>query len=196
MSAPHRRDPSPARPPRAGDLLISSVAVDEGTFVGTVILIIDHDESGTLGVILNRYAEPRLESVLPAWASLVSSPRVLFNGGPVSANGAICLAALVDQEEDPPGFRRVFDGVGLLHLDTPTEIVGGAYADLRIFAGYSGWDSGQLASEMSLGWWWVADTRYDDVFGDQPEDLWRRVLRRQPSELAYFSTWVDDPELN
>ena len=90
----------------------------------------------------------------------------------------------------------MFDRVGLLHLDTPIEIVAGAYADLRIFAGYAGWSPGQLAGEIARRMWHVVPAAYDDVFGRQPLDLWRRVLRRQPNELAFFATWSDNPELN
>lgn len=183
------------RTPVPGELLIAAAGSDGG-FAGTVVLILDHDDSGTLGVILNRYAEPRLESVLPAWKDLVSEPRVLFSGGPVSPTGAICVAALREDVEDPPGFRRLFGRTGLLHLDTPTEIVRGGYAQMRIFAGYAGWSGGQLAGELSADMWWVVSAEQGDVFGDRPEDLWSRVLRRQPGELAFFSTWPEDPEHN
>ncbi len=86
--------------------------------------------------------------------------------------------------------------MGLLHLDTPLEIVTGAYRDLRIFAGYSGWAAGQLQSEIAEGMWHVTSAEYDDVFGRRPLELWRAVLRRQKSEVALFSTWLANPELN
>lgn len=185
----------PERIPVPGDLLIASAGIEAGYFNRTVVLILDHEDSGTLGVVLNRFAEPQLHAVLPQWVDQVSQPRVLFSGGPVSPNGAICLAAVAGDEE-PPGFRPVFDQVGLLHLDTPIEIVEGAYADLRIFAGYAGWSAGQLAGELAQDMWWVVSSEYGDVFGPDPETLWRRCLRRQPGDLAWFSTWCDDPEQN
>ena len=83
-----------------------------------------------------------------------------------------------------------------LHLDTPIEIVSGAYRDLRIFAGYAGWASGQLQEEIAEGMWHLAPADYSDVFGGQPLELWRTVLRRQRSEIAFFSTWLENPELN
>ncbi|GAB3703513.1 YqgE/AlgH family protein [Mariniluteicoccus flavus] len=180
---------------KAGDLLISHVQVADDRFDQTVILVLDSDETGTLGVVLNRISEVELASVLPDWADQVCEPRDLFDGGPVSPNGAICLASLAGDEE-PPGWRRVFSDVGLLHLDTPIELVAGAYASLRIFAGYAGWDPSQLEVELARGWWFVAEARYDDVFGAAPEGLWRSVLRRQNPEVAVYSTWTDDPEAN
>jgi putative transcriptional regulator len=185
-----------SRDPAPGDVLVASILLADGVFNQTVVLILDCDEDGALGVILNEISQTPLDAVLPDWVKAVSEPRLLFHGGPVSPNGAICLASVTNAGEEPPGWRPLFDTVGLLHLDTPIEIVAGAYRDLRIFAGYAGWGAGQLQSEIADGMWHVADATYDDVFGTQPLDLWRGVLRRQHSDLALFSTWVEDPESN
>lgn len=178
-----------------GDLLISHVVLQDGIFDYTVVLVIDADASGTLGVILNKHSELELSSVLPGWESVVCDPPVLFDGGPVSRNGAICLAS-VGGEEEPPGWRRLFDSVGLLHLDTPIELVAGAFDALRIFAGYSGWAPRQLESELARDAWFVARSRHDDVFGIDQSDLWQRVLRRQDPDTAIYSTWTDSPDDN
>lgn len=184
------------RDPRPGDLLVASVLLGDGIFNQSVVLVLDSDEDGALGVILNEISQTPLDAVLPDWVTAVSEPRLLFHGGPVSPNGAICLASVLQSGEEPPGWRPLFDNVGLLHLDTPIEIVSGAYRDLRIFAGYSGWSAGQLQAELAQGMWHVVPAEYEDVFGPRPLELWRRVLRRQPSELAFFSTWLEDPDLN
>jgi putative transcriptional regulator len=184
------------RQPAAGDLLVASILLADGVFNQSVVLVLDCDDDGALGVILNEISQTPLESVLPHWVQATSEPQLLFHGGPVSPNGAICLASVADRGEEPPGWRPLFENVGLLHLDTPIEIVTGAYADLRIFAGYAGWAPGQLQTEVADGMWHVVSASYDDVFGLHPTQLWRSVLRRQPPELAIFSTWVEDPELN
>lgn len=182
--------------PHAGNLLVASVALGDGVFDRSVVLVLDADGDGALGVVVNEVSSTTLESVLPDWVPVVSEPRVLFHGGPVSPNGAICLARVRVSGEEPPGWRRLFGDVGLLHLDTPVEIVTGAYADLRIFAGYAGWASGQLESEIEEGMWHVVDAEPGDVFGHEPLGLWRAVLRRQRGPLALFSTWVEDPAQN
>lgn len=182
--------------PRAGDLLIASVALTDGVFDQTVVLLLDHDDSGSLGVVLNRVSELELADVLPQWADEVCEPQELFVGGPVSPNGAICLASLTSPDGEPPGWRRLFHNVGLLHLDTPVEITRGAFEDLRIYAGYAGWEPGQLEGELLRGAWHVTASQYDDIFGESWPDLWQRVLRRQGGDIAMYATWPGDLNRN
>lgn len=181
---------------RPGTLLVAGTALSDGVFDGTVILMLDADDSGSLGVIINRISDVDLDTALPGWSAVTSYPRVLFDGGPVSPEGAICLARPVSADEEPPGWRPLFERVGLLHLDTPLEIAHGAYSDLRIFAGYAGWAPGQLRHEISLGAWHVVPSRPTDPFDPDPTALWRRILRRQGGELGVLSTWTSRPELN
>lgn len=182
--------------PNAGELLVASVDQGPNYFSRTVVLLLDADESGALGVVLNRVSEANLGEVLPQWPDLVSPPAQLFAGGPVSPNGAVCVAKLTNPHEEPPGWRRVLGDIGLLHLDTPTELARGTYSNLRIFAGYAGWESGQLEGELLRGDWYRVRSRDDDIFGSDQDDLWRRVLRRQGGEMAMLSTWVEDADQN
>lgn len=181
---------------RPGVLLVAGVGLSDGVFDQTVVLVLDADASGALGVILNKLSDIDLDAALPGWSSVVSYPRALFDGGPVSPEGAICLASPLAEDEEPPGWRPVFGRVGLLHLDTPLEIATGAYADLRIYAGYAGWAPGQLERELELGAWHVIEARHPDVFSAHPQGLWRRILRRQGGELAMLASWTPRPELN
>ena len=144
------------RQPAAGDLLVASILLADGVFNQTVVLILDSDEDGALGVILNEISQTQLESVLPDWVRAVSEPQLLFHGGPVSPNGAICLASVAERGEEPPGWRPLFDNVGLLHLDTPIEIVTGAYrrpADLRRLRRLGAGPAASPSSTRACGTW-------------------------------------------
>ena len=90
------------------------------------------------------------------------------------------------------GSARSTGALGLVDLDTPVELVTGSLAGMRIFAGYAGWGADQLEAEIEEGSWYVVPGEAPDVFRDDPADLWRDVLRRQPGELAWHST--PDPE--
>jgi putative transcriptional regulator len=67
---------------------------------------------------------------------------------------------------------------------------------LRIFAGYAGWGSGQLEDELAEGAWYVVPGQAGDAFTASPAGLWRAVLRRQGGDLAFVSTYPDDPTMN
>lgn len=186
----------PAQPPTAGELLVCTTQGTKDFFDQSVVLLLDCDQDGALGVTLNKLAETPLAAVLPDWVDLVAPPRVLFTGGPVSPHGAVCVAKVADPAEEPPGWRRVIGDIGLLHLDTPVELAAGGYTALRIYAGYSGWSPGQLEDELARGQWYRMDSREDDIFTADPNGLWRRVLRRHGGTPALLSTWPEDPELN
>ena len=86
--------------------------------------------------------------------------------------------------------------MGLLHLETPLELADGAFADLRIFAGYAGWGPGQLESELEEDSWIVERAQREDVFTPDPEALWSGVLRRKGREWVLLATMPEDPSLN
>jgi putative transcriptional regulator len=127
---------------------------------------------------------------------VVAEPEVLFQGGPVSTEGALGVALLRDAKDSPVGFREIHGRLGVLDLDTPVELIDGSLEGMRIFAGYAGWGADQLAAEIEEGSWYVVPAEARDAFRVDPSDLWREVLRRQPGELAWHSTRPLDPELN
>lgn len=179
-----------------GMLLVASPTLLDPNFSDTVVLVLDVDANGALGVVLNRPSGVAVGEVLAPWATLVGAPDVLFRGGPVSTDGALALALLCDADQAPPGFRPVTGGLGILDLDTPLELVEAALRNLRIFAGYAGWGAGQLEEEIAEGSWDVVPGESTDVFGVDTSQLWREVLRRQPGELAWRATRPADPDLN
>jgi putative transcriptional regulator len=184
---------------RPGSLLVATASLADPNFERSVVLLLDHDESGSLGVVLNRPSPVPVGEVLSDWQDLAASPGVLFHGGPVATDSALAVAALAPRpapDDDPVGFRRLFGTTGVVDLDTPTELLDAAVARVRVFAGYAGWGDGQLEAEVEEGSWYVVEAEGDDVFGSSPERLWGVVLRRQPGELAWVSTRPADPTLN
>lgn len=186
-----------------GRLLVATPELGEGPFERSVVLVLDHDENGALGVVINRPTPVDVSEVLPAWQPLTSEPGVLFQGGPVALDSALGLALLpagAPAEEEPLGWRRVVGRLGLVDLDTPPEVLAAELSRLRIFAGYAGWAGGQLEDELSEGAWFVVpavgDGAFADAFTSDPDTLWRAVLRRQGGDLAMVSTYLADPSLN
>jgi putative transcriptional regulator len=183
-------------PPAAGRLLVASPELRDPSFRGSVVLLLDHDDDGSLGVILNRPTAVVVSSVLPAWTPAISPPEVLFEGGPVSRDSALAVVQVPAEASEPIGFRRVVGDLGILDLDTPADVVASALSGMRVFAGYAGWGAGQLETELQEGSWYVVDSVGRDVFVPDAAHLRRDVLRRQPGELAWLSTRPEDPARN
>ena len=179
-----------------GRLLLATPTLRDPTFRRTVVLVLNHDDDGALGVVVNRPLQVEVAAVLPDWQPYLTAPAVLFQGGPVSLDSALGLVAVPGDDEEPLGVRRIIGSLGLVDLDTPPEVVVAELSGLRIFAGYAGWSEGQLESEISEGAWYVVDGEARDAFSDAPEDLWRTVLRRQGGDLAMVATYPEDPSLN
>jgi len=179
-----------------GTLLVATPALQDPNFADSVVLLLDADEEGALGVILNRPSAILVADVVDGWSDVCAEPDVLFQGGPVSPDGAIALVAALDPESPPVGFRAVAGRIGLVDLDTPRELVEGSLEGVRIFAGYAGWGAEQLQQEVAEGAWYVLPSLPGDVFRTDTATLWRDVLRRQPGELAWHSTRPGDPGLN
>ncbi|MFK4071044.1 YqgE/AlgH family protein [Streptomyces sp. NPDC029674] len=189
-----------------GRLLVATPALADPNFDRAVVLLLDHDEEGSLGVVLNRPTPVDVADILEGWGELAGAPGVVFQGGPVSLDSALGVAVIPGDEtaspgsragrRDPVGFRRVHGAIGLVDLEAPPELLAAALGSLRIFAGYSGWGPGQLETELAEGAWYVVESEPGDVSSPDPERLWRAVLRRQRSELAMVATYPDDASLN
>jgi putative transcriptional regulator len=183
---------------RAGTLLLANTDLLEPTFRRSVIYIVEHNDGGTLGVVLNRASETAVYNVLPQWATLVAKPKTMFIGGPVKRDAALCLAVLrVGAEPDGvPGLRHVAGRMVMVDLDADPDSIAPLVEGVRIFAGYSGWTIGQLEGEIERDDWIVLSALPSDVLIEPRVDLWGRVLRRQPQPLSMLATHPIDVSRN
>ncbi|MGN6252972.1 MAG: YqgE/AlgH family protein [Marmoricola sp.] len=177
---------------RAGCLLVSSPQLEGSPFARSVVLLLDVDDGGALGVVLNRPSGVPVSGVLSGWSGLVCAPDVLYSGGPVEPEGALGVAVLRPGDPEPTSWRGMFERTGVVDLDAPWE----GYDAVRIYAGYSGWGPGQLQDEIAEGAWYVVASHPDDLWQADPERLWRLVLRRQRGPLSMLLTMPLDPSSN
>jgi len=175
---------------RAGTLLLANIDLMEPTFRRSVIYVVEHNDGGTLGVVLNRPSETAVHNVLPQWADLAAKPKTMFIGGPVKRDAALCLGTLrVGADPDSmPGLRHVSGRIVMVDLDADPELIAAAVEGVRIYAGYSGWTIGQLEGEIDRDDWIVLSALPSDVLVQPRVDLWSRVLRRQPWPMPLLAT--------
>lgn len=178
-----------------GRLLVATPGLRDPNFDRTIVLVLEHDEDGALGLVLNRPSATVLSEVLPTWDSLACDPQVVFSGGPVDGNAAICLGSTRPGAVHP-AVQPITPTLGVVDLDTEPGSLAGDVAHVRVYAGYAGWGGGQLDEEVEADGWFVVDALPGDAFIGTPALLWRTVLRRQPGRLALFSTFPGDPAQN
>jgi putative transcriptional regulator len=179
-----------------GDLLVSSTELVEPTFRRTVVYVVEHSGTGSLGVVLNRPSEAAVAEVVPAWGERAADPATLFVGGPVRRDAALCLGVLHRHAPLREGLRPVEGRVVMVDLDADPDELGPRLRGVRLFAGYSGWSAGQLDGELARSDWLVVPSLPEDLLVPLGVDLWAAVLRRQPMPLALLATHPLDVDRN
>lgn len=174
-----------------GSLLVANGSLLDPNFRRTVVVITEHNPEGAVGLVLNRPAPVTVAEAAPMLSSLVEPGSPIYIGGPVQPEAAVVLA---DFETFPFDGRIVIGSVGLLaSYDGEAEP---AIKRARVFAGYAGWGPGQLEAEAEEDAWIIEDAFPDDIFTEDPNRLWSKVLSRKGGSYKLLSLMPDDPSNN
>jgi putative transcriptional regulator len=177
-----------------GRLLVATPTLLDPNFSRSVVFMLEHNDEGAIGVILNRPSELPVASTIEPWAGRTVPPSVVFLGGPVSPSSVIALAS-VNLDDAGDNWHPVLGRIGTVDLDVdPSEVPG--LDEVRMFAGYAGWSAGQLEAELVDDGWFVLDALLTDVHTDDPFELWWEVLGRQPGPLGRLAHYPLDPRDN
>lgn len=167
-----------------GKFLIANEALSDPNFDSTVVLIIGHDQRGTLGVVVNRRLETAHELNIPLRYQELCSEMPRYFGGPVPVAG---LRALVWSEFTLPDSIQVMPSI--YFLDNPQAFDylledGDAIREARLYHGVASWIPGQLAAEIRAGAWYVIDATSEEVFSSDTA-LWEKLIAK------IHATWAD-----
>jgi putative transcriptional regulator len=178
-----------------GHLLVAAPQLDDPNFDRTIVLVLDHDEDGALGVVINRATPTPVPEAVDRWRELLAAPTVVFEGGPVEPDAVVALGRTSVRVGADDG-TAADDHVRLVDLTADPVLEGLELSSVRLFAGYAGWAPGQLEGEIAMGAWFPVDAEPGDVFVADPDGLWQTVLRRQSGDLALLATYPADPSTN
>jgi len=176
-----------------GQLLIAMPTLGDPNFAGTVVLITEHSDEGAMGLVLNRPLGVTVASAVPILSEFVAENASVHSGGPVQPEAVMALGDFVDGERSA---AIAFGSVGFLPADADETLDPTTLVRARVFAGYSGWSAGQLEDELEDEAWVLVEAEIDDCFTEDPETLWRNVLRRHGGAIAVFALQPNDPSLN
>lgn len=162
--------------PAAGMLLVAARGLGDPNFARTVVLLVQHTESGSLGLVLNRPVPHTLQEALPELAPEAGDSPFLFFGGPVGLDSLMFLFRTDTKSDDALTIiRNTHLGADRALLEERLRTAPD-YASLRVFIGHAGWAPGQLAREIARGDWHLHAATEDAVWSPTAGDLWHELI--------------------
>ena len=173
-----------------GKFLVASRDLNDPNFSESVILLLDYNENGALGVIINRPTEISLADLLPGVKALHKRKEVVHIGGPVARH----MVMILTQTPKPPqDAQKVFADIYLISQQSELERVlqaGGKRTQVRAYVGYAGWAAGQLDMEVARGGWLIVPAEAALIFDKAPAHVWPELIRRGEAQ------WTLNPALD
>jgi putative transcriptional regulator len=176
------------------EFLISQAALSKGTFLvagrdlidpnfsETVVLLTSYDWNGAMGLVINRPADVRLSKVLPDIKGIRRRKDKIYIGGPVERNQLFMLIRSDKLYEDTV---HVSDDIYVsMSRDVLQKLVKDAETEerFRVYAGYAGWTSGQLESEVERGDWLVIHADAESIFDKDADAIWRELIEKSSAQ--------------
>ena len=171
-----------------GYFLISEVELVDPNFFRTVVLLVSHDDDGAFGLVVNRKSDVTLKDLIDGMDDSAAGELPIYIGGPVQqeylfvVHSGLPEAAGSGHESEAaegvifePATESLMNYLTTEWTDTPEP----ERPRLHLYAGYSGWGSGQLERELREQAWVVLQASGDIVFHDNPEEGWKDALSRK-----------------
>ncbi len=174
--------------PARGRFLVAERGLDDPNFAETVVLLVDYDASGAMGLIVNWPTAAPAAELLPEIDGIAERAGMVWVGGPVERR---LVLMLMRSEAELPQAEQILAGV---HLSTSNELLRQVTSgelevgELRLYSGYAGWAPGQLDLELAVGGWRVVPAEADLVFHPDPDRLWSVLMERAGVQWTWRST--------
>ncbi len=180
--------------PADGKILISEPFQNDKYFGRSVVILIDHSEEGTAGIVINKPLNKKVsiminEKKLPEMR--------LFQGGPVATNQLFFLHSL---GEVIPGSidlgNKIYWGGSvemaqeLIHLNILND------ENARFFLGYAGWSKHQLNEELKRDSWLVGTIDGETLFNTESKKLWEKSIEQLGGDYKRWLKLPSDPTMN
>lgn len=167
-----------------GKLLVAPRNAPDPHFAETVILLVQHDDHGSVGLIVNHQTKLPISRVLERWKQAKGSSAPVYMGGPVELDNVLALLRSIHKPEEATQV------IGDICLSSSRKVVeqeleAGVGGDrFRLYLGYCGWGPGQLEHELALHVWHILTANGSLVFDSDPGSLWSRLIARTEGQIA------------
>lgn len=178
-----------------GTLLIATPDVETGLFFRGVILVCEHNASGSFGLLINKPLELELPDEIMNTETLANPNVGIRAGGPVQTNQMMLLHT---SAKNPGQTLHIADDI---YLGGDLQFLQEVLLDqngpeIHLYFGYAGWGPGQLEREFLDGNWFIYPATVKHVFQTPPEKLWQTLLREMGGKYATLSMIPEDLSLN
>lgn len=164
----------------AGKILIANPYCSFGDiFYKSILYIVAHSEYGSIGLIINKYANKlglkKLYKISNKYINEQEKPILI--GGPVEPERSFILHSS-DYIKN-----IVFEKKGPLVVSSNVEIIkdileGKGPSNSLVILGYTGWEAGQLEQEIKNNYWLIANADESLIFEDNQQMKWNNALSR------------------
>jgi len=180
-----------------GSLLIANPVLPDPNFSRTVILLCNHDEQGSFGLVINRSTKLKAPDLFLNINILKSYNEKIYLGGPVSQSVVFFLC------RSPSAAGKLDEVCSGVYLGSNLETLESLYAslenpeqDIRFYLGYSGWSGGQLAEEMEQNSWLVQKANEQFIFLDSESLIWPKAVNSLGEKYQYLTKAPVNPQWN
>jgi len=158
-------------------LLIAKPTLADPNFARTVVLVTQAEDASTVGVILNRPMQEKLQALLPQDLSGENYKDRVFQGGPVMRR--VILSVFRAGTTPPAPAFPVLKGIYMsMHPTNIRALLADPARQYRIYAGFSGWAPNQLQSEFMRDGWYMLPADAETLFRKDTEGLWEELIRK------------------
>jgi putative transcriptional regulator len=178
-----------------GTLLIATPEVESGLFFRAVLLVCEHGQNGSFGLVINKPLELDLPEEIVNIQDLANPDVKIHAGGPVQTNQMM----LLHTSDQLPGqtlniCENVYLGGDLQFLQ---EVLSDPHGPMiHLCFGYAGWGAGQLEREFLDGGWFIHPASKEIIFDTPPEKMWSQLLREMGGKYAALSIIPEDLSVN
>lgn len=178
-----------------GTFLVATPDVEAGLFFRSVILICEHNTTGSFGLIINKKLNIELPEDIVSNGTIQNPRASIQTGGPLQTNQMMLLHSSPGiSEQTLKVTEGVFLGGDLQFLQEAVSNSQGP--DIRLCFGYTGWGAGHLEREFLDGGWFLAPASAKYVFHQNPEKVWQLVLKEMGGKYAALAMIPEDLSLN
>ncbi len=180
-----------------GYFLIANPVLPDPSFSRTVVLLCNHDEQGSFGLVINRPAPFGAKEIFKEMGVPTFPSGKIFIGGPVSPSQVFYLC----RSKTPlPELDAICDGVymGMSWelLDNLTIRIEDPKKNIRFYMGYSGWGTSQLAGEMARFSWLTCEAQSKFIFQEDEESIWAYAVKSMGKDYEYLIKAPANPQWN